>query len=100
MCIQVIDNLSAVLTDGELIIPTEVVCSIFDKSVDKIISAVQAMLSRAGGSCDYMLLVGGYAESAYLVQKLRTAFSASVRCKIVAPDAPSQSVLKGKLLYL
>ena len=69
----------------------------FDQLLAMIIGATQKVLDRAKGGCDYMLIVGGFAESTYLIQKLRQAFAGSVTHKIVSPDVPSQAVLKGKL---
>ena len=71
----------------------------FDNPVDKIVAATQQTLICIGGSCDYMLLVGGFSGSEYLIQKMRSAFSGSVRQRIVSPDYASAAVLQGKLLH-
>jgi hypothetical protein len=83
--------------DEELHISVEDSCEMFDQLLAMIIGATQKVLDRVKGSCDYMLIVGGLAESTYLIQKLRQAFAGSVTHKIVSPDVPSQAVLKGKL---
>ncbi len=83
--------------DEELHISVEDSPEMFDQLLAMIIGATQKVLDRAKGGCDYMLIVGGFAESTYLIQKLRQAFAGSVTHKIVSPDVPSQAVLKGKL---
>lgn len=72
----------------------------FDRLQDMIIGATQKVLDRVNGTCDYMLIVGGFGESTYLVEKLREAFADSVVHRIVSPDVPSQAVLKGKRCML
>lgn len=97
-CVQICQKLSAEQNgnDEELVISQEAACAIFDKVLDQIIEATKKLLARAEGGCDYMLLVGGFAESPYLVKRIRKASSNSVRRKIVRPDVPSQAVLKGE----
>lgn len=84
--------------DDEVIISTEDSCDLFDQLLDMIIGATQKVLDRVGGSCDYMLIVGGFGESTYLVDQLRQAFAGNVTHRIVSPDVPSQAVLKGESL--
>lgn len=71
-------------------------CELFDQLLDMIIGATKKVLNRVKGRCDYMLIVGGFGESTYLVEKLRKAFAGNVTHRIVSPDVPSQAVLKGK----
>ena len=47
-----------------------------------------------GKLVDYMLIVGGFGASPYLIAKLRDAFSHQVD-EVVCPGVPSQAVLKG-----
>ena len=81
--------------DDELWIPVEEAKAMFDKPINVIINAVQRVLERIDGSCDYMLLVGGFGESEYLKRRVRAAFSGAVRRRIVSPDRPSAAVVKG-----
>ena len=83
--------------DEELHISVEDSCEMFDQLLTMIIGATQKVLDRANNECDYMLIVGGFAESTYLIEKLRQAFAGSVTQRIVSPGVPSQAVLKGKL---
>ena len=97
-CAQICQKLSAEQdgNDEELVISKEAACAMFDKVLEQIIEATKKLLARTEGGCDYILLVGGFAESPYLVKIIREAFSSSVRRKIVRPDVPSQAVLKGE----
>lgn len=73
----------------------------FDIVVNDIIRAVRESLNRTlanGKTVDYMLIVGGFGASPYLIAKLRRAFSAQVQ-EVVCPGVPSQAVLKGAILY-
>lgn len=70
----------------------------FDTVIDDIIRAVEDTLARVsdtGNTVDYMLIVGGFGGSPYLIAKLREAFSNQVG-EVVCPGVPSQAVLKGK----
>ena len=82
--------------DDELIISVEDSCELFDQLLDMIIGATKKVLNRVKGRCDYMLIVGGFGESTYLVERLRKVFASNVTQRIVSPDVPSQAVLKGK----
>ena len=75
-------------------------CELFDQLLDMIIAAIQKVLDRVNGRCHYMLIVGGFGESTYLVERLRRAFAGNVTNRIVSPDVPSQAVLKGKCCML
>jgi hypothetical protein len=55
-------------------------------------------LARDDVLCDYLFLVGGFAESPLLQQRIRTAFGHRVR-KVVVPEAPSHAVLSGAVSY-
>ena len=82
--------------DGEFVISEQDSCALFDQLLDMIIGATWKVLDRVTGRCDYMLIVGGFGESSYLIEKMRQAFSGAVTHRIVSPDVPSQAVLKGK----
>lgn len=84
--------------DDQFWVPESQAKAMFDNPVDKIVAATQQTLICIGGSCDYMLLVGGFSGSEYLIQKMRSAFSGSVRQRIVSPDYASAAVLQGCMM--
>lgn len=84
--------------EDQIVVSVELMKSWFDAVVDDIIRAVRESLARVtvtGCTVDYMLIVGGFGASPYLIAKLREAFSDHVR-EVVCPGVPSQAVLKGK----
>ncbi len=89
-------------SEDQIVVPMAVMKQFFDTLLDRIITAVQGSLDRAsrgGEQCDYMLLVGGFGSSPYLIARLRKAFSHQVLKQVVCPGVPSQAVLKGTHLY-
>ena len=84
--------------EDQIVVPLAVMKQFFDSLLDRIISAGQSCLDRVGKTghrCDYMLVVGGFGGSPYLIARLREAFSHQVRKEVVCPGVPSQAVLKG-----
>ena len=84
-------------SEDQLVVPLSVMKGFFDKLLEQIIRAVQSTLDRAsknGDKCDYMLIVGGFGSSPYLIARLREAFSHQVLKEVVCPGVPSQAVLK------
>ena len=97
VALQVLERLEAQgWVDDEIVVSVELRTDWFDavvndiKAVDDSIARVTAM----GKSVDYMLIVGGFGASPYLIAKLRDAFSHPVD-EVVCPGVPSQAVLKG-----
>ncbi|KAL3145611.1 hypothetical protein ABBQ32_003157 [Trebouxia sp. C0010 RCD-2024] len=87
--------------DDEIVVSVELMKAWFDTVIDDIIRAVEDTLARVsdtGNTVDYMLIVGGFGGSPYLIAKLREAFSNQVG-EVVCPGVPSQAVLKGAVLY-
>lgn len=96
---QVLERLEAQgCTDDEIVVSVELMKGWFDTVIDDIIRAVEDTLARVsdtGNTVDYMLVVGGFGGSPYLIASLREAFSNQVK-EVVCPGVPSQAVLKGK----
>ena len=81
----------------EIRVPLAIIKSWFDSLLGEIIEAVQDVLTRVsdnGDTVDYMLIVGGFGGSPYLIAQLRVAFGHQVT-DVVCPGVPSQAVLKG-----
>ncbi len=90
-------------SEDQIVVPLTIMKQFFDTLLDRIITAIQGSLDRAsrgGEQCDYMLLVGGFGSSPYLIARLRKAFSHQVLKEVVCPGVPSQAVLKGTQAYL
>lgn len=86
----------------ELVVSLEDMQGWFDIIVNEILQAVRKSLDRVattGNTVDYMLVVGGFGASPYLIAKLRGAFGEEVQ-EVVCPGVPSQAVLKGGMLYI
>lgn len=83
----------------EIRVPLPIIKSWFDSLLGEIVEAVQNVLTRVsdgGNTVDYMLIVGGFGASPYLIAQLRGAFGHQVT-EVVCPGVPSQAVLKGEL---
>lgn len=90
-------------SEDQIVVPLTIMKQFFDTLLDRIIIAIQGSLDRAsrgGEQCDYMLLVGGFGGSPYLIARLRKAFSHQGLKEVVCPGVPSQAVLKGTQAYL
>ncbi|CAG8575605.1 1747_t:CDS:2 [Ambispora leptoticha] len=73
--------------------------AMFDPIVDKILKLIQNQLnSNPKITCSAIFVVGGFAESPYLISKIRKTFDRYVR-KIAVPTNPITSVLKGAVDY-
>ena len=81
--------------DDKLWISVETAKAMFDKLVDEIVICTSSVLVKAGGHCEVMLLVGGFASSPYLKSRLRSAFSGTAR-HVLSPEDAGAAVLKGE----
>jgi molecular chaperone DnaK (HSP70) len=76
---------------------------LFVAVIEKVVGLVRRQLDTlaAGGggrACDYLFLVGGFAESKLLQRRLEEAFGGEVR-KIVVPPNPGSAVVRGAGAY-
>jgi hypothetical protein len=67
--------------------------SIFDKVVDEILELIAAQLSQVK-DIKVMFVVGGFAGSPYLMQRIRARFKGKVR-HIVSPPNPGSAIVQG-----
>jgi molecular chaperone DnaK (HSP70) len=62
--------------------------AIFDPVVDKIIHLIREQL-KAAPQCDFVFLVGGFAQSPYLTERVKAAFPDRSN-KILSPPEPGE----------
>ena len=67
--------------------------SIFDPVVDKILELISAQLKQVP-DVKVMFIVGGFAGSPYLMQRIRARFSGEIT-HIVSPPAPGSAIVQG-----
>ncbi|MCB9418804.1 MAG: HSP70 family protein [Ardenticatenaceae bacterium] len=85
--------------DEFLIIPRVNLEKMFNKIIDGIIHEVHKQFSRLEQKqCDYLFLVGGFATSPLLQERVKKAFSELVSA-IIIPPRPSASVVEGAVLF-
>ena len=73
--------------------------AIFRKALNGIVEEVQKSFQKLGaGTCDYLFLVGGFASSPLLQDRIRREFGNKVK-KIVIPPDPGAAVLTGAVSY-
>jgi hypothetical protein len=84
-------------SDGELELSEREMKSIFDPVVDRIIALTTTQFAATAHAPTKLLLVGGFAASPYLQQRVREAFES--RVEIVVPPTPGAAVVKGAVIY-
>jgi hypothetical protein len=74
------------------------VLKMFKPVVDKIIDLIRDQLASSKKRCSAMFLVGGFAESPYLIERVENEYK-SVVSIITVPQNPITSVLRGAVIY-
>jgi hypothetical protein len=85
----------------KLVMRREKFRDLFRPVLDKVIAAVRMqfeVLERQREKCDYLFIVGGFAKSPLLSERVREEFGPLVRYVIVPPE-PGKSVLHGAVLF-
>ncbi|CAG8782707.1 36611_t:CDS:2 [Gigaspora margarita] len=70
----------------------------FDPVVNKILELISDQLKASKEKCSAMFLVGGFAESVYLLNKVKETFRFQVE-DICVPTSPKTAVVQGGLYY-
>ncbi|XP_043084951.1 heat shock 70 kDa protein 12A-like [Puntigrus tetrazona] len=83
--------------DGGIFLEQEKLKSFFDTSLSTIESSINQILKNTELRIEYMLIVGGYAECAFLRKFMKKRFGSV--CKILCPVEPQAVILKGAILY-
>lgn len=82
----------------EIEMTCETLKKIVDPTVNKLLEIAQSQLDAAGG-CKAILLVGGFAESPYLLKRVQEKFSPVVQY-IVKPPSPGAAICHGAVLEI
>ncbi|CAE6433902.1 unnamed protein product [Rhizoctonia solani] len=70
---------------------------IFDPCVDDIVNSVSSQIGTS--SVSYLLIVGGFGNNPYLIQRLKASFESS-GCNIIVPnEATSKAVADGAIIW-
>lgn len=73
--------------------------AIFEATLTGVVETVRGQFKKLGHvTCDYLFLVGGFANSVFLQQRIRDEFSDRVM-KIIVPPDPGAAVLTGAVSY-
>ncbi|CAG8555077.1 540_t:CDS:2 [Acaulospora morrowiae] len=75
----------------------EIVQSMFDPVIGKIIRLIRNQLN-SGGNCPAMFLVGGFSESKYLQSRVKEEFESRVGI-IAVPRQPITAIVRGAVEY-
>jgi len=82
---------------SQLIFPVAKLLTLFNPITSAITDRVKTILSESKiTKCDYILLVGGFAESDILHSAMQTAFALPV---VVRPDRAGSAIMKGAVFY-
>nr|CAG8447197.1 161_t:CDS:2 [Entrophospora candida] len=86
--------------DWLLEITHEDVLAMFDPVINRIIRLIRNQLtsSNTNEECSALFLAGGFAESPYLVSRIKNTFSATVPI-ISVPQNPISAVVRGGVIY-
>lgn len=85
------------LRGDKIRIDVDLVKSLFNKSIERIISLVKDMDTRSASlEIPLILLVGGFSDCKLIHHALKQAFPAK---KVIVPEEAGMSVLKGAVLY-
>ena len=83
--------------NGLIIIHNDAVKKMFDPVTDEVVKHVRNLLAHSKVSgCEYFFLVGGFGESAFLQNAIKSAFSS---VKVLVPTEAQMAVIKGAVLY-
>jgi Hsp70 protein len=103
-CVQVPVELYRLLAkkhataDGYFYLDRETMDGLFGGVVEEAAATARRQLERAGGRCDYLFLVGGFAASPLLQERIKNEFDGPVK-RIVIPPNPGVAVLAGAVAY-
>ncbi len=98
---SVLKKLAAIQTgdDRYILIPERVMQNeIFKPTLDKVIDLVRQILYKAS-YCDYMFLVGGFATSPLLQQRIKEVFSTRMNGNIIIPQVPGAAIVEGAVSF-
>ena len=84
---------------GNIVFSQDVVRAFFNPVIENIISHIQSQLDEHPqlGDLDYFLLVGGFAESNILYERLESAFSTTAH--IISPHSAGLAIIKGAVTF-
>ena len=83
-------------TNGYLVIGCDAARKLFEPVIELIKSHVTKLLADITGHLDYIILVGGFADSPYLKEAMQGHFNQHI---VLIPDDPELAVIKGAVKY-
>ncbi|GFH17731.1 chaperone protein, partial [Haematococcus lacustris] len=92
-------------SDSDVLLSSHTMSLLFEQPVQEIcalaVSQLEAAAQEEGtGPCSMVLLVGGFARSAYLQAKVRAALlPTGLAMDLVVPPTPHAAVLEGAVTY-
>ncbi|KAH7096188.1 hypothetical protein BKA62DRAFT_38331 [Auriculariales sp. MPI-PUGE-AT-0066] len=93
------DNDRPRVSRGRITLTSDEVKSLFKWPVDAITLSVNSVLARAGGSCEAILMVGGFAENKYLQSVLRDQLAVEGVRLISIDEATKKAAAEGALTW-
>lgn len=84
---------------GKIIIDNKHIRECYDKVIDKLITYIDSSINIEENYPDlkYIFLVGGFANSKYLYEKIKEKYSSI--CPVLIPPEPSTVVVKGAVMF-
>ena len=85
--------------DDQFVLTPKEVKQAFDHTIGPLLDLVREQLKTVGPkSVSQILLVGGFAQSRYLQERMRKAFDGK-RMQVVVPTTPASAILLGAVFY-
>lgn len=88
------------LDENGLAISTKVLeAEVFNPVIQEVIQLVQFQLDRLNGtSLDYIIIVGGFGQNKYLIEKIKENFASKVG-DVIVPDGGEVAVTRGAVYF-
>jgi hypothetical protein len=90
------DNAALGIRRGRLHVKADEIKAIFDPTVDKVIDLVQDQIKATKKDIRAVLLVGGFGQSTYLKQRLRTAVGDKI--DVLQPPNAWTAIVRGGVM--
>jgi molecular chaperone DnaK (HSP70) len=85
-------------TEGSIKLDYNVIKSMFDPIVERILRMINAQLDNSREKCSAMFLVGGFSQSKYLQKRIKQEFKERVDI-ISVPPSPIAAISRGAAIY-
>lgn len=91
-----LNEIGVELRDDKILLDVAHVKKLIENEILQIIAVLKATVENILDELSYIILVGGFAESKFLLKKFKNGFQ---KIKVITPEEPGLAVLKGAVLF-